>query len=172
VQPISVIFSVAQDYLPQIMAQLRHGNRLPVDSFDRAQQKKISSGRLLTPDNQIDTTTGTIKLKAIFPNADLALFPNQFVNARLLVDTKREVTLVPTAAIQRNGQGSFVYVVQPDQTVAMRPVSVGTTHGNVTAVEGVNPADTIAVDGFDKLQGGAKVVVRNTPGDSSRRANP
>ena len=172
VQPISVIFSVAQDYLPQILTQLGHGNRLAVDSFDRAQQKKISSGRLLTPDNQIDTTTGTIKLKALFPNADLALFPNQFVNARLLVDTKRDVTLVPTAAIQRNGQGSFVYVVQPDQTVAMRPVSVGTTDGNVTAVEGVNAGDAIAVDGFDKLQGGSKVVVRNTPGNSSRRANP
>src|SRR5258705_1569959 len=103
VQPISVIFSVAEDYLPQIMAQLRHGKRLPVDAFDRAQQKKISSGSLLTPDNQIDTTTGTIRLKALFPNSDLALFPNQFVNARLLVDTQRDVTLVPTAAIQRNG---------------------------------------------------------------------
>jgi multidrug efflux system membrane fusion protein len=172
VQPISVIFSVAEDYLPQIMQQLRHGNRLPVDSFDRAQQKKISSGRLLTPDNQIDTTTGTIRLKALFPNADLALFPNQFVNARLLVDTQRDVTLVPTAAIQRNGQGAFVYVVQPDQTVAMRPVSVGTTDGDVTAVEGANAGDTIAVDGFDKLQAGVKVVVHNTPGNSSGRANP
>src|SRR5258705_8654663 len=175
VQPISVIFSVAEDYLPQIMAQLRHGNRLPVDAFDRTQQKKISSGSLLTPDNQIDTTTGTIRLKALFPNADLALFPNQFVNARLLVDTQRDVTLVPTAAIQRNGQGAFVYVVQPDQTVAMRPVSVGTTDGNVTAVEGVNAGDTIAVDGFDKLQNGVKVVVRKPP-DSGKgdggRANP
>jgi multidrug efflux system membrane fusion protein len=154
------------------LQQLRHGNRLPVDAFDRAQQKKISSGSLLTPDNQIDTTTGTIKLKAIFPNTDLALFPNQFVNARLLVDTQRDVTLVPTAATQRNGQGAFVYVVQPDQTVAMRPVSVGTTDGNVTAVEGVNAGDTIAADGFDKLQNGVKVVVRKPPDASSGRANP
>jgi multidrug efflux system membrane fusion protein len=175
VQPISVIFSVAEDYLPQIIVQLRHAKRLAVDAFDRAQQKKLSSGSLLTPDNQIDTTTGTIRLKAIFPNPDLALFPNQFVNARLLVDTQRDVILVPTAAIQRNGQGAFVYGVQADQTVAMRPVSVGTTDGNVTAVEGVNAGDTIAVDGFDKLQGGVKVQVRKPP-DSGKgdggRANP
>ena len=164
-QPISVIFSVAEDYLPQIQQQLRRGNRLSVDAFDRAQQKKISSGNLLTLDNQIDTTTGTIKLKATFPNTDLALFPNQFVNARLLVNMQRDVTLVPTAAIQRNGQGAFVYVVQPDQTVAMRTVSVGTTDGNVTAVQGVKAGDTIAVEGFDKLQGGVKVVVRK-PSDS------
>jgi multidrug efflux system membrane fusion protein len=169
VQPVSVIFSVAEDYLPQIQQQLRRGNRLPVDAFDRAQQKKISAGNLLTPDNQIDTTTGTIKLKAIFPNTDLALFPNQFVNARLLVSMQRGVILVPTAAIQRNGQGGFVYVLQPDQTVAMRAISVGTTDGNVTAVEGVNAGDTIAVDGFDKLQGGVKVIVRKAPQNSNGR---
>ncbi len=165
VQPMSVIFSVAEDYLPQIQQQLRRGNRLPVDAFDRTQQKKISSGSLLTLDNEIDTTTGTIKLKAIFANTDLALFPNQFVNARLLVNMQRDVTLVPSAAIQRNGQGAFVFVVQPDQTVAMKTVSVGTTDGNVTAVEGVNVGNTIAVDGFDKLQSGVKVVVRK-PADS------
>jgi multidrug efflux system membrane fusion protein len=159
-QPISVLFSVAEDYLPQIQQQLRHGNRLPVEAFDRAQQKKISSGSLLTFDNQIDTTTGTIKLKATFPNNDNALFPNQFVNARLLVSTQREVILIPSSAIQRNAQEAFVYVVKPDQTVAMQSVSVGTTDGNVTAVEGVKAGDTIAVDGFDKLQGGVKVVVR------------
>jgi len=163
VQPISVIFSVAEDYLPQIQQQLRRGNRLVVAAYDRAQQKKISSGSLLTFDNQIDTTTGTVKLKAVFPNTDLALFPNQFVNARLLVNTQRGVVLVPNAAIQRNGQGAFVFVVQPDQTVAMRTVSAGTTDGNVTAVEGVNAGDTIAVDGFDKLQGGVKVLVRRAP---------
>jgi membrane fusion protein, multidrug efflux system len=171
VQPISVIFSVAEDYLPQIMQQLRRGNRLPVDALDRAQQKKLSSGRLLTLDNQIDTTTGTIKLKATFPNADLALFPNQFVNARLLVNTQRGVTLVPTAAIQRNGQGGFVFVVQPNQTIKMRTVSVGTTDGNMTGIEGVNPGETIAVDGFDKLQDGVKVVVRKTPDNGSGRAD-
>ena len=169
VQPISVIFSVAEDYLPQIQQQLRRGNRLPVDAFDRAQQKKISSGNLLTPDNQIDTTTGTIKLKAIFPNNDLALFPNQFVNARLLVTMQQDVILIPTAAIQRNGQGAFVYVVQPDQTVAMRTITVGTTDGNLTALEGVNAGDTIAIDGFDKLQSGVKVVVRKVLSNGNGR---
>jgi multidrug efflux system membrane fusion protein len=169
VQPITVVFSVAEDYLPQIQQQLRRGNRLSVDAFDRSQQKKISSGNLLTFDNEIDTTTGTIKLKATFSNRDNALFPNQFVNARLLVNMQRDVTLVPTAAIQRNGQGAFVYVVQPDQTVAMKAVSVGTTDGNATAVEGVNVGDTIAADGFDKLQGGVKVVVRKTSDSGSGR---
>ena len=174
VQPISVIFSVAEDYLPQIQQQLRRGNRLSVDAFDRTQQKKISSGSLLTLDNQIDTTTGTIKLKATFPNTDLALFPNQFVNARLLVNMQRDVTLVPTAAIQRNAQGAFLFVVQPDQTVAMRPASVGTTDGNVTAVEGVKAGDTIAIDGFDKLLSGVKVVARKAQdsGSGSGRAAP
>ncbi|HKR23025.1 MAG TPA: efflux RND transporter periplasmic adaptor subunit, partial [Pyrinomonadaceae bacterium] len=133
-QPINVLFSVAQDYLPQIRLQLRRGNRLAVDAFDRTQQTKLSSGLLLTFDNEIDTSTGTIKLKATFPNRDNALFPNQFVNARLLLTTQRGVILVPSAAIQRNAQDAFVYVVQPDQTVTMRTVSVGTTDGNVTAV--------------------------------------
>jgi multidrug efflux system membrane fusion protein len=161
-QPITITFSVAEDYLPQVREQLRRGNRLTVDAFDRTQQTKISSGALLTFDNQIDTTTGTIKLKATFPNRDNALFPNQFVNARLLVATQSNVILVPTAAIQRSAQDSFVYVVKPDQTVAMQTVSVGTTDGNVTAVQGINAGDTIAVDGFDKLQNGVKVVARGT----------
>jgi len=159
-QPINVLFSVAEDYLPQIRQQLGHGNRLSVDAFDRTQQTRISSGALLTFDNEIDTTTGTIKLKATFPNRDNSLFPNQFVNARLLVTTQRGVILVPTAAIQRNAQDSFVYVVKPDQTVAMQTVSAGTTDGDVTAVEGLKAGDVIAVDGFDKLQNGVKVSVR------------
>ena len=159
-QPINVIFSVAEDYLPQVRQQLRRGHRLTVDAFDRTQQTKLSSGALLTFDNQIDTTTGTVKLKAVFPNPDSALFPNQFVNARLLLTTERSVILVPSAAIQRNAQDAFVYVVQPDQTVAMKTVTAGTTDGNVTAVEGVNAGDVVAVDGFDKLQNGAKVSVR------------
>ena len=159
-QPINVLFSVAEDYLPQIRQQLRRGNRLTVDAFDRTQQTKISTGELLTFDNEIDTTTGTIKLKATFPNRDNALFPNQFVNARLLVTTQHGVILVPTAAIQRNAQESFVYVVKPDQTVAIQTVSVGTTDGNATAVEGLNAGDVVAVDGFDKLQNGVKVSVQ------------
>jgi membrane fusion protein, multidrug efflux system len=159
-QPINVLFSVAEDYLPQIRQQLHRGNRMTVDAFDRTQQTKLSSGALLTFDNEIDTTTGTIKLKATFPNGDNALFPNQFVNARLLVTTQHGVILVPSVAIQRNAQDSFVYVVKPDQTVAMQNVSAGTTDGNVTAVEGINAGDVIAVDGFDKLQNGVKVTVR------------
>jgi len=169
-QPISVIFSVAEDYLPQIMQQLRRGTRLSVDAYDRAQQKKIASGSLLTLDNQIDTTTGTVKLKATFPNNDNSLFPNQFVNARLLVSTERDVILVPASAIQRNAQNSFVYLVKPDQTVAVQTVTVGTTDGNVTAVQGVNAGDTIAIDGFDKLQNGVKVVVRKASDGGTRRA--
>jgi multidrug efflux system membrane fusion protein len=166
-QPINVLFSVAEDYLPQIRHQLQHGNRLTVDAFDRTQQTKLSSGMLLTFDNEIDTTTGTIKLKATFPNRDNALFPNQFVNARLLVTTQHGVILIPTVAIQRNAQDSFVYVLKPDQTVAMQNVSTGTTDGNVTAVEGLKAGDVVAVDGFDKLQNGAKVAVRGT--SESRR---
>ena len=166
-QPISVLFSVAEDYLPQVQEQLRRGSRLLVDAFDRAQQKKISSGTLLTFDNEIDTATGTIKLKATFANNDNALFPNQFVNARLLVSTERGVVLIPSAAIQRNAQDAFVYVVKPDQTVAMQTVSVGTSEGNVTAVDGLKVGDTVAIDGFDKLQGGVKVVARKDSGKGS-----
>ena len=167
-EPINVLFSVAEDYLPQIRQQLHRGSRLTVDAFDRTQQTKLSTGALLTFDNQIDTTTGTIKLKAVFPNQDNALFPNQFVNARLLVNTQHGVILIPTVAIQRNAQESFVYVLKPDQTVTMQTISVGTTDGNVTAVEGINAGDVIAMDGFDKLQNGVKVTVR---GNSENRRN-
>lgn len=169
-QPINVLFSVAEDYLPQIRQQLRRGNRLAVDAFDRTQQTKLSSGALLTFDNEIDTTTGTIKLKATFPNGDNALFPNQFVNTRLLVTTQHGVILVPTVAIQRNAQDSFVYVVKSDQTVAMQNVSTGTTDGNVTAVEGLKVGDVVAVDGFDKLQNGARVAVRRS-GSNGRESS-
>ena len=168
-QPISVVFSAAEDSLPQIQQRLRTGNRPIVEAFDRAQTKKIATGTLLTFDNLIDTTTGTIKLKATFPNADNALFPNQFVNARLLVNMQRGATLIPTAAIQRNTQGAFVYLVKPDQTVAMQTISVGTTDGNAAAVEGLMPGDTIAVDGFDKLQDGIKVVVRKVSDTGAAR---
>jgi multidrug efflux system membrane fusion protein len=162
-QPISVVFSAAEDYIPQVQQHMRKGSRLMVEAFDRAQTKKIATGTLLTIDNVIDTTTGTVKLKATFPNNDNALFPNQFVNARLLVNMQRGVTLIPTAAIQRNGQGAFVYVVKPDQTVAVQTISVGTTDGDTAAVEGLNPGDIVAVDGFDKLQNGVKAVARSAP---------
>ena len=168
--PITVIFSVAEDYLAQIQQQLRKGSKLEVDAFDRTQQKKIAQGTLLTLDNQIDTTTGTVKLRAMFSNTDGALFPNQFVNARLLVETQHDVTLVPTAGIQRNAQGPFVYLIQ-NQKAALRTVKVGTTDGNTTAIEGINPGDVIAVNGFDKLQDGLSVTIRKPGGKGNANAN-
>ncbi len=171
-QPITVIFSVAEDYLPQIQQQLNRGSRMPVDAFDRSQKKKLASGSLQTLDNQIDPTTGTIKIRALFANQDSALFANQFVNARLQIDTEHGVTLVPPVAIQLNGQGAFVYVLQPDQTVAIRTVTVGTTDGNQTAVQGVNPGDVVATNNFDKLQDGVKVAVQNGANGASPGTNP
>jgi multidrug efflux system membrane fusion protein len=159
-QPITVIFNVAEDYLGDIQAQLRQGKTLEVDVFDRSVQKKLSTGKLLTVDNQIDATTGTVKLRAIFDNRDGALFPNQFVNAKLLVNTEHSVTLVPTPAVQRNAQGTYVYVIGQDQKAALRNVKEGTTDGSTTAVQGVNPGEVVATDGFDKLQDGAKVRLR------------
>jgi multidrug efflux system membrane fusion protein len=170
-QPITVIFSVAEDYLPQIQKQLRQAAKMSVDAFDRNQQTKLASGKLLTLDNQIDTTTGTVKLKAIFENADSALFPNQFVNARLLVDTQQSATLVPTAAIQRNAQGAFVYVVKPNQTAAIQIVTIGTTDGGNAAVQGVKSGDVVAITGFDKLQDGVKVSIQKPTGDNNGSAN-
>jgi multidrug efflux system membrane fusion protein len=157
-QPITVILSIAEDYLPQIQEQLRQGHTLTVDAFDRAQQKLLAHGSLLTLDNVIDPTTGTLKLKALFPNEDGNLFANQFVNARLLVTTEQNVNLVPSAAVQRNAQGAFVYVVKADQTAESRPVTVGTTDATQSAVTGVEPGEVVAINGFDKLLDGIKVT--------------
>ena len=168
--PITVIFSVAEDYLTQIQQQTRNGAKLAVDAYDRTQQTKIAEGTLLTIDNQIDTTTGTVKLRADFPNKDGALFPNQFVNVRLLVTTQRNVTLMPTSGIQRNAQGAFVYLIQ-DQKATLRTVKVGTTDGNTTAVEGINPGDVVAVNGFDKLQDGIPVRIQKPTANGGANAN-
>ncbi len=165
-QPITVIFSIAEDHLSQIQQQLRKGKKLTVDAFDREASTKLASGTLLTLDNVIDPTTGTLKLKAIFDNSDSALFPSQFVNVKLLVDTLHNATLIPTPAIQRNAQGAFVYVIKSDQTASMRTITPGTTDGSVTAVQGVEPQEVIAVNGFDKLLDGAKVAIR-TPTNGS-----
>jgi multidrug efflux system membrane fusion protein len=170
-QPITVIFSIAEDHLSQIQEQLRKGKKLSVDAFDRDQTKKIASGTLLTLDNVIDTTTGTLKLKAVFPNTDNALFPSQFVNARILVDTLHNVTLIPTPAIQRNAQGAFVYVINSDQTAALRAITPGASDGTVTAVDGIQPGDVVATNGFDKLQDGARVNVR-TPSNATASGQP
>jgi multidrug efflux system membrane fusion protein len=158
-QPITVVFSVTEDSLPEILQQMSQGNKLAVEAYDSVFEKKLATGTLLTTDNQIDTTTGTIRLKALFANEDNSLFPNQFVNVNLLVRTQRGVLLVPTAAVQRSPEGTFVYVVQTNQTVAMRPVKEGPTEGSVTAVEGLEEGDIIAADNFNRLQDGVKVAV-------------
>jgi multidrug efflux system membrane fusion protein len=169
-QPITVIFSIAEDSLSQIQQQLRKGKKLTVDAFDREGSTKLASGALLTLDNVIDPTTGTLKLKAIFDNKDSALFPSQFVNVKLLVDTQHNATLIPAPAIQRNAQGAFVYVIKSDQTASMRMITPGTTDGSVTAVQGLEPQEVVAVNGFDKLLDGAKVTIR-TPGKGSGGAS-
>jgi len=161
-QPITVIFTAAEDSLAPVQAQTRHGQRLTVDAFDRAQQTKIATGKLLTFDNQIDTTTGTVKMRALFDNKDESLFPNQFVNARLLVNTQQGVTLIPTSAIQHNGQTSFVYVIQND-TAQIRNIKTGVTNGGNTAVQGINPGEVVADSSFDKLQNNSKIVVSKQP---------
>lgn len=159
-EPITVIFSIAEDSLSQIQQQLRKGKKLTVDAFDRGGDTKLASGTLLTLDNVIDPTTGTLKLKAIFDNKDNALFPSQFVNVKLLVDTQHNVTLIPTPAIQRNAQGAFAYVIKDSQTASIRTITPGTTDGSLTAVQGLEPQEVVAVNGFDKLLDGAKVIVR------------
>ena len=170
-QPIAVIFSIPEDSLPQVLAKLKAGESLPVEAYDRAQQHKLATGSLLTVDNQIDPTTGTVRLKAEFPNADNALFPNQFVNARLLLEVKRDATLVPNSAIQRSPQGAFVYVVKADQTVAMRPVTVGASQGDETAINsGLAPDELVVTDGADKLRDGAKVEVQGRGGTTPQKA--
>jgi len=157
-QPIAVLFSLPQDDLPQVNAKLRAGVQLNVDAFDRDDTQKIASGKLLTIDNQIDPTTGTYKLKSIFNNADNALFPNQFVNVHLLVDTKHDLTIVPAPAIQRGPQGTYVYAVGSDNTVKIRPVTIAQTTGNrIGLSSGVNAGDIVVIDGQDKLQDGSKV---------------
>jgi len=171
-QPITVIFSIAEDSLGPIQQQLRKGKKLTVDAFDRAESTKLASGELLTLDNVIDPTTGTLKLKAIFENKDNALFPSQFVNARLLVDTQHNVTLIPTPAIQRNAQGAYVYVIKSDQTASIRTITPSTTDGSVTAVQGVEPQEVVAVNGFDKLLDNAKVTVRQPGGGAPGQGQP
>jgi membrane fusion protein, multidrug efflux system len=172
-QPISVIFPVAEDYLPQIQRRVRANAILEVTAFDRTGTTKLSVGKLQTLDNQIDTTTGTVKLRAQFDNEDDALFPNQFVNVRLLVDTMRNVTVMPTSAIQRGAPGTFVYLLNPDNTVAVKPVDLGPQSGErVTVRSGLSPGERVVIDGADKLRNGAKVVVRDSPSGAPGPARP
>jgi multidrug efflux system membrane fusion protein len=161
-EPITVIFTIPEDSLGQVEARLNKKAKLPVDAFDRTAQTKIATGALLTIDNQIDTTTGTVKGRALFANKNDALFPNQFVNTRLLVNTLQGVTLIPSSAIQHNGQASFVYLIQ-NNTAHMRSITPGVTNGGVTQVTGINPGDVVADSSFDKLQDNSAVVVSNKP---------
>jgi multidrug efflux system membrane fusion protein len=161
-EPITVIFTIPEDTLGQVEARLNARAKLPVDAFDRTAQTKIASGELLTLDNQIDTTTGTVKGRALFDNNNDALFPNQFVNTRLLVNTLQGVTLIPSSAIQQNGQASFVYLIQ-NNFAHMVSIKPGVTNGGVTQVDGINPGDVVANSSFDKLQDKVAVVISNKP---------
>jgi len=162
-QPITVVFNVSEDDLPSVQAQLKGKHVLSVDAFDRSDDKLLESGKLTSLDNQIDTTTGTVKFRATFSNTDLGLFPNQFVNARLLLTTLQNTTLIPNAALQHNGTAAFVYVVKPDNTVAVQNVTAATSDDKYTAVTGLGAGVTLATSGFDRLEPGAKVRP-STPG--------
>ena len=172
-QPISVLFSLPQDQLPQVYNKLRAGVQLPVEAYDRDDTTKIATGKLLTIDNQIDPTTGTYKLKAVFNNEDNRLFPNQFVNVHLLVDTKKGLTVVPAAALQRGPQGTYVYAVNSDNTVKIRQVTIALVAGNNAGLgAGLNPGDVVVTDGQDKLQDGSKIEARTATGGGSRSGGP
>jgi membrane fusion protein, multidrug efflux system len=172
-QPITVIFTLPEDSIPQVLARLKTGATLPVMAFDRSNTTQIATGTLETVDNEIDTTTGTVKLRATFPNTDDALFPNQFVNARLLVDTLHNAVIVPTPAIQRGAPGTYVYVVGADDTVSVRPIVIGPTDGERTTVtSGLKPGENVVIDGADRLREGAKVAVNNAPTAPSANAPP
>jgi len=156
--PITVVFTLPQDQLPSVMKRLNSGDRLAVEAYDREKKTRLAEGVLLTMDNQIDPATGTIKLKAEFPNSDGALFPNQFVNVRMRLDTRHGVTTIPTSAIQRGSQGTFVYTVTPEHTVALRSIKAATIEGDNAMVEyGIEPGDLVVVDGTDRLREGTKV---------------
>ena len=159
-EPITVVFNVAEDDLSQVRGEILHRSALVVDAFDRSQLTKLATGRLLTLDNQIDTTTGTVRFRGQFANADLRLYPNQFVNARLLVKTLDNAVLVPTAAVQRNGTQAFVYVVSGN-TVKIRNITELTNENQVAAVTGLNPGEVVPTTGFDKLQDGSKVSLQD-----------
>jgi membrane fusion protein, multidrug efflux system len=171
-QPITVVFPIPEDNLPIVVGQIRKGSRLPVEAYNREQTKKLAEGHLLTLDNQVDPTTGTVRLKAEFDNKDDRLFPNQFVNARLLVDVRKNVIIAPSTAMQRGPQGSFVYIVKPDLTAEVRPVSVELIQGDEALVSsGLAEGERVVVDGAERLRQGAKVELRgrgNNGGSRSR----
>jgi multidrug efflux system membrane fusion protein len=168
-QPIAVVFTLPEDQLPTVAQHMKNSTLL-VEAYSRDNQIKLATGKLQTIDNQIDQTTGTAKLKAVFDNKDNQLWPNQFVNANLLLETQKKSTVLPTAAILRGPQGTFVYLVKPDKTVEARTVTIALTQGNTTAVaSGLKPGDTVVTDGQDKLQTGSKIEARSGgPGNNAR----
>jgi multidrug efflux system membrane fusion protein len=170
-QPIAVIFTLPEDQLQSVAMHMRN-TTLQVDAFSRDDQTKLGTGKLLTIDNQIDQTTGTAKLKAVFENRDDQLWPNQFVNANLLLEMRKNSTVLPTAAILRGPQGTFVYQVKPDKTVVAQNVTVSLTQGNTTVItSGLNPGDTVVTDGQDKLQTGSKIEPRATGSGNNNGQN-
>ena len=186
-QPITVIFSPSEGFLPAIQRQLQAGHKMTVEAWDEVQKDKLGTGTFQTLDNLIDTTTGTIRIKALFENKDMSLFPNQFVNAKLIVDTLSNVTLIPTAAIQRNPEGAFVYmvsnqvvnvtnkmgIVATNQTVVtMCAITPGVTDADTTSVEGLEPGALIATDNFNKLGDGMKVTLRQPAGEGQKGGAP
>jgi membrane fusion protein, multidrug efflux system len=172
-QPITVVFPIAEDQLPQVIKKWRAGQHLRVDAYDRAMTTKIATGSLSTLDNQIDPTTGTVKLRATFPNTDNSLFPNQFVNARLLVEEKRGVTLLPTAAVQLNTQQTYVWFVKPDSTVTVKQIKTGTKEGDETEItSGLSPGDEVVMTGVDRLQEGSKVHAELESSGGSQSSAP
>lgn len=171
-QPIAVIFTLPEDVLPTV-AQRMHQGSLEVDAFSRDDQTKLASGKLLTIDNQIDPTTGTAKLKAVFDNKDNKLWPNQFVNADLLLETRKNSTVIPTAAVLRGPQGTFVYAVNSDKTVQDKPVTVALTQGDLAVItDGLNPGETVVTDGQDKLQRGSSIEPRTVPPATGQGVGP
>jgi multidrug efflux system membrane fusion protein len=171
-QPIAVIFALPQDELPEVATKLQRGEQLIVDAYDRDDTTKIESGKLLTIDNQIDTSTGTYKLKAVFNNDRNVLFPNQFVNVHLLADVKKNLVIVPASGIQRGPQGTYVYVVQNGNTAKIQPVTIAQTTANAVGLSaGLNAGDVVVIDGQDKLQDGSKVNPTTAPATPSNAQN-
>jgi membrane fusion protein, multidrug efflux system len=174
-QPITVLFTLPEDNLPAVMKRLAAGATLPVKAFDRSNTNQLASGTLTTVDNQIDQTTGTVKMRASFPNEDSALFPNQFVNARLTVDTLHDVPIVPASAVQRGAPGTYVYLVNPDNTVKVQPIQIGPSDGeNIAVTSGLQGGEQVMIDGADRLKDGAKVMIPDaqTGGQPARAGGP
>jgi multidrug efflux system membrane fusion protein len=170
-QPITVIFTLPEDDIPPILKQMHAGATLPVTAWDKTNTQQLASGTLQSIDSQIDTTTGTIRLKAIFPNTDQVLFPQQFVNIVMLLDTLHGATLIPQSGVQRGAPGTYVYVVNADQTVSVRKVTLGPGDAtNISITQGLAPGETVVVDGADKLKDGAKVLLRQGVGGGGAAA--